>query len=355
MIKNLFKYSLSLFLTIAVLAVICEGYLRYISAIDLRLASSDYTVFRNGKDAFSRVRGWRYAYSSTRVSNENAFVLETSDDDGDRPTPFVAEPRSGSALLGCSYSFGIGVADHETYLWEIAENFPEIQFENKACPGYGTVQCRALLEELLNKSENRRTNSVHYDKIFYGLMLDHLNRNAELRWNEERGNYNIFPWAEYKSGNVIYHEPGVVWWPGSDRFKSIIFFRNLYLNYMEAKMYPRIDWINMCPISDTAMPIDDRIEGLINYKKRLFNGILAEMLELAKNYGAEFYVLFLERNAEDLIDPNLKASGLHTLDISFPFQMKEEYYVMPNCGGHPNAKVHKAWADAFVKQMKDKF
>ncbi|MCR5660851.1 MAG: hypothetical protein K6G50_01850 [bacterium] len=349
--KKIFKISLRIFLRTVLLLTIFENYLCFFSDSDYSLVK-DRIRFIDGKGSFAKLCSWKHLVSEASVSAENCYVIETCDDNGTRPAPYVLEPRSFEMLLGCSYSYGMGVSDHDTYLWRIGEAFPDVQFDNFSFPGYGTVECRVCLEQALQDSQR---DGKHYDKIFYGLMLDHLNRNAGLRWNKKSDNYIVFPWSELVGDNVIYHEQSVIWWPGSDRFKTIIFIRNLYLNYLAYKSEPVIDWFHLLQAENDSSPVDERLQTKIDYRKRLFNAILADMLKMADNYGAELYVLYLERNADDLIDKDLKAKGLRTLDLSFPFDGKQEYWSMPACGGHPNALVHKAWAESFVRQMKDKF
>lgn len=345
--KRCLKYSLRLFLAVTVLLACCEIYFcAFQSHYNIQLAGLGYTKF-DGMTLIERMRGWVWSPCDT-VWREIETVLETADDLGRRPTPYVPFPRKACLALGCSYTFGFGVSDHENYFWRIGEHFTDTRFDNFAVSGYGTVQCRARLEELLKQSCDPAAEEmhVHYDYIFYGLNSDHLRRNGNLRWNDEQGNYIIFPWAENSHGQALYHEPGAIWWPGANLFRSVVFARNIYINHEEKRLESDIDWLNLDKIPDEP----EKIKQLAD-RKELFNGIIAEMLELSNNYGAEFYILFLNGNMDSIIDPELKKKGLHTLDISFPFVGKEEYFVLPNCGGHPNARVHKAWADSFIKQM----
>lgn len=352
MSKRCISYSLKLFFTVAALLAVGELYFCVTadSHPDLRLAGLNFTKF-DGQPLLQRMRGWVCPPCDV-CWRETETVLESTDDSGRRPAPYVPSPRHACLALGCSYTFGYGVKDHDTLFWRAGEHFTNTRFDNFATSGYGTIQCRARLEELLKQSCDPAAGElhVHYDYIFYGLNSDHLRRNGSLRWNEEDGNYIIFPWAENYNDGILYHEPGAIWWPGSNLFRSIVFLRNMYINYEEKRLLADVDWLNLegsieaCP--ENKELARDRIE--------LFNRILAEMLEISQNYGAELYVLFLNGHMDNLIYPELKEKGLHTLDISFPFIGKEEYFVLPHCQGHPNALVHKAWAESFIKQMDGK-
>ncbi len=356
MLKRRFKYCLRFFLSIFLLMAIGENCLCINSGKypGIKLSSIKRQDFANKSSIEKVCCGIEQPCSGK--SWEASEVLETADDLGRRPTPFVINPRNNVLALGCSYTYGIGVKDHDTYLWRIGENFPGTRIDNYADPGYGTVQCRARLEQLLkNSAAAGYANSlssenelfVHYDKIFYGLIGDHLKRNGNVRWNEDaESNYVFFPWAEYSGDGVLYHGAENVWWPGENLFRTVVFFRNLYLKSIVLKHDADIDWLNL-----NKNAYEPRVRRQIDDRLKLFNGVLSEMLELAQNYGAEFYVLHLDGNLDNLIDPVLKERGLKTLDISFPFIGKEEYYALPHCGGHPNALVHKAWAESFIKQM----
>ncbi|MBL4710437.1 MAG: hypothetical protein JKY48_18560 [Flavobacteriales bacterium] len=48
-------------------------------------------------------------------------------------------------LYGCSFTYGMGVNDEETYPWLLQERFRLLKVENRGVPGYGQVQ---LLNEL---------------------------------------------------------------------------------------------------------------------------------------------------------------------------------------------------------------
>ncbi|MCR5661338.1 MAG: hypothetical protein K6G50_04295 [bacterium] len=341
-----------LFLSVAVILAFCENYFCFAadSYPDLRLTGPNYTHF-DGQPLLEKMCGWVCPPHDV-CWRETETVLESSDDLGRRPAPYVPSPRNACLALGCSYTFGYGVKDHDNLFWRIGEHFTDTRFDNFATSGYGTVQCRVRLEELLNQSCDPAAKDmhVHYDYVFYGLNSDHLRRNGNLRWNEEDGNYIIFPWAENYNGGILYHEPGAIRWPGSNLFMSIVFLRNMYINYEENRLLADVDWLNL----EGTREASPEKEELIGDRLDLFNGILAEMLEISQNYGAEFYVLFLNGKMDNLIYPELKKKGLHTLDISFPFIGKEEYYVLPHCEGHPNALVHKAWAESFIKQMDGK-
>lgn len=357
MLKRRAKYCLRLFLLIILLLVLCENYLcigrgRYPGIKLSSLKRQDLCC----KSPAEQVCCWIEQSCSVK-SWETENVLETADDLGKRPTPYVMNPRKKILAVGCSYTFGIGVKDHETYLWRAGEKWRDVRIDNFADPGYGTVQCRARLEVLLKNSialdEAKRSYCgsefpVHYDMIFYGLIGDHLKRNGYLRWNvDSDNNFVLFPRAENSQDGVLYHGSETIWWPVDNLFRTAVCFRNLYLRFLERKFNADIDWLHL-----DKMTTGQRNNPQIKERLELFNGVLSEMLELSHNYGAEFYVLHLDGNMDNLIDPALKNRGLHSVDISFPFIGKDEYYVLPHCAGHPNAIVHKEWSENLVKQMK---
>ncbi len=339
--KNLVKYITRIFLFIVLLIVICENYLLNCSLLEQPGMPEGVQAV---SDDPAYLQGWRNAASNAEISCDDSAILETIDEDGKRATPLVNNPKYYAAFLGCSYAYGMGVRDNETFIWKIAEQLPYVQCDNYGVSGYGTQQCCTWLAHL-NYERLHGKDKYHYDKIFYIFIADHLNRNYEFRFSKNKtSNIVVLPRAEIKKGKILYHGLETLYWPGCDRFAMIIFFRNLYANFL---LLGKRDLLHESFIKNE--------QGLKKGQEAVFNGIIADMLRISENYGAEFYLVYLDRNVDNIIDPELKRNGLHTVDIVYDniYSYKSRVRCLPD--HHPNADVHKYWADSFVRQMKDKF
>jgi len=78
-------------------------------------------------------------------------TLVTTDEHGLRstPDPFAGEPgRSHLATLGCSFTWGVGVDDDETFASQLAARLPDRHVYNFGIPGAGPNDLLAREEEL---------------------------------------------------------------------------------------------------------------------------------------------------------------------------------------------------------------
>ncbi len=87
-------------------------------------------------------------------------VTVTLNDRGYRITPTHPNAKIGIVLLGCSFTEGVGVEDHETYAYRLSELLGEnYQVYNFGFGGYGPHQALALLEsdrlDFLKKSHEK--------------------------------------------------------------------------------------------------------------------------------------------------------------------------------------------------------
>jgi len=70
-------------------------------------------------------------------------------------------------IFGCSFAWGEGVDDDETFPWLIAEQLPAFSVVNFAGPGYGTTHALIRLREALEE-ENRAVIAVLAHGSFHG-------------------------------------------------------------------------------------------------------------------------------------------------------------------------------------------
>ena len=86
-------------------------------------------------------------------------------------TQLPADTLSEMALMGCSFTYGMGVNDHETFAYRVNQHFDSIQVNNYGVPGYGTLQPYLQLKEMIHSGRAPRY-------VVYCYLDFHNERNA---------------------------------------------------------------------------------------------------------------------------------------------------------------------------------
>jgi len=125
-------------------------------------------------------------------------VIYTSGPEGWRmmPDPQTAHPDSEIWFLGCSFTFGAGVQDDETYAYRLAaQAWPDTRVRNFAVSGYGTTNAYLNLKNQLSRRPNPSA-------VVYGWISHHRERNY-LRRSWHRGTYlSTIPKFELVGGKL---------------------------------------------------------------------------------------------------------------------------------------------------------
>ncbi len=314
--KSIFVRAANTFLVGILLFLIAENYLLFKNFPLLGAGNESYILNKNDNDLL----GWTNDENIACVSEENNKAIETTDEKSRRVTPYVPDPSSYAMVLGCSYTFGLGVSDKDNFIWKSGDHFCDTQFDNYAVIGYGTHQCRIMMHRVFEQ------NNAKYSKIFYFFMSEHLRRNRGYLFSPYiHGQYVSQPWACLVHNKPEYHGGGAVCWAGSHIFRTIAFFQRLYIKCLTEHTFTE----------------EDRVP--------LFNAILEEMLEEARLHNAEFYVGFLDASYKNIIYEDLISKGVHVLDMAFPDVLRPQYKLHGT--GHPNAAAHELWSEYFARQM----
>lgn len=83
-------------------------------------------------------------------------VVQTVASDGFRVVPSSAKAAPDGIrlnLYGCSYTYGTGLRDEETFAHRIQENHPDIRIRNRGVSGYGNVQTLLSFENDIKNGE----------------------------------------------------------------------------------------------------------------------------------------------------------------------------------------------------------
>ncbi|MBQ7567236.1 hypothetical protein IJT17_00345, partial [bacterium] len=124
------KYIAICLIYITILSLTAETYLRY----------KGYEPEKSISQRISSIPGFHPDLGWTNLANEKVTAYETPADhqifetvwaNGARSSrPCVLKHNYEVLLLGCSYTYGVGVEDYETYAWHLSKRFPNVSFDN---------------------------------------------------------------------------------------------------------------------------------------------------------------------------------------------------------------------------------
>ena len=231
-------------------------------------------------------------------------------------------------LFGCSYTYGMGVDDDETFAWKLQEKYPEQQVINFGVPGYGTVQS---LLQLIIAWKNRGTPAVvvlnfadfHGERNVlsprYRKALSVGYRQAGHQHDSLMGQSQI-PHADLQEGHLSimwenWDELYQDWW-GRDLFCSVNFWQTFADN---------IHLFDLRPDSVTCQ-------------------LIFEMNRLCQTKEVPFLVTGLtSTQATNTILLKLREQNINAVDISLDLNLPE--YTHYPYDTHPNASAHAKFSE----------
>lgn len=244
----------------------------------------------------------RYGWSNSpnasgRQVNRDFSVSYNLDSEGWRRLPAVA---AGSArgevwFLGCSFTFGVGVEDEQTYPHRLAaQAWPTFQVRNFSVSGWGTTQAHLALEHALKQRSAPQL-------VIYGLIAHHRQRNyLRKSWfAKSRGGW--VPRVEVENGQLRWHGMGA----------------NLEANWEDGSELDEAEY-------------------------RVTEALIRGMARLSREHGVPFVLLLLDDVEARMLDPLRDEPGLHIVDVG---DLSSSFF--PN-EGHPTAVWHQAIAHAIA-------
>ena len=229
-----------------------------------------------------------------RQHDHDFDVTYRLDDQGWRRMPVHPDAPAGSAvwILGCSFTFGAGVEDDETYPYLLASQaWPQVPVRSLAASGWGTTNAYLALQRQLQRSPPPAA-------VLYGWIGHHSRRNHLRKSWFGSVQAKAVPWFELEAGQLR--------WKG--------------LAGPERMVEP-----------DT--PAQDR------HETELSVALIRAMAQAAQAQGSAFVLLILQRNEQDAVLDALQGEpGLHLLDLS---QLSSAFHPLE---GHPMKSWHQAIA-----------
>ncbi len=113
-----------------------------------------------------------------------------------------APPRPEVWVLGCSYTYGYGLNDADTYLWLLQAAFPEYRIINLGVPGYGTVHSLIQFRERVAASPAPALAILAYSGVHDVRNTFDRSRRKEMGGRGPRD--RLFPFARLgQDGSLI--------------------------------------------------------------------------------------------------------------------------------------------------------
>jgi hypothetical protein len=139
-------------------------------------------------------------YRNRLVDDQGALQYDVVYSVGNGRRKTSAEPHDGPELLtaGCSFTFGHGLNDQDTWPWLLQEKLPNYHVANVGCMGYGTDQ------GLLRAEREIRQSSSKISAVIFGFGDFQIERNRGTQgWMA-----TVYPFSKplfaIRSGEVEY-------------------------------------------------------------------------------------------------------------------------------------------------------
>jgi hypothetical protein len=274
------------------------------------------------------VLGWRSkpgTYSIPRKDQPLAPRRVTILPDGSRATGTDATP-SALVLLGCSFTFGEGVSDQDTYAWKLGEHLPGRGVRNFGTIGYGTYQSLLLLERLLARGERPAW-------VLYGYMDNHEIRNvAHPLWtfwllNFSRSGLVAVPSVRLDAAGGLRRDPprSFPLWPLQDRLAVVNLLAQAFLKR------------EVQAVGDESSLVTERL--------------IQQIAELCRQHGIHFGIVFLAAPDENKqrYTRALAATDARVIDCTAALTPERQ---IPH-DGHPTEEAHAEYARCIADALGD--
>lgn len=227
-------------------------------------------------------------------------------------------------LVGCSFTFGWGVNDQDSFAWKLQEQLPRYEVSNHGVGGYGTYQSLLTLERLL-------ADGPPPARVLYGYMQGHEFRNvAHPVWTFSLTKYARqrmveVPFCTVDGDGHLHRQAPERYpeWPLQGHSALVNFLEE---SYMRRKVPER---------TAQAQAVTDQL--------------LLEMAELCRRHGVKFGMLLLL--ADDAMRDHyvrlLREHDVELIDCARPLTPDKK---VPG-DGHPNELLHAEWADCIAAAL----
>lgn len=254
--------------------------------------------------------------------NDVVNFTATHNSNGTRKVPSKIKDNllNKTVLLGCSFTYGYGVNDDQTFAALLQEYYKDIKVENLGVVGYGTVQSFMQLQKLLLESPPNRVilnfSSFHFMRnnltTRYRVNLKIGYKNSSQHVNSLM-NSAQFPYVESTDLKIKHSK-----------------WENIYTNWMGRETFATVNWMQ----SSYEAYRSNKEESLT-----LTAALIDSMNQLCIAKNVDFGIVCLDSTTETKALHN-QLKNIPWLDVYFDFTNKKTthlpYDSHPNIIGHQN-------------------
>ena len=245
------------------------------------------------------------------------------------PRVFTRELRRDIIFVGCSFTYGWGLNDEETFAWKVQAALPYWNVHNFGVDGYGTCQAYMLLKRVFQ--------SEHFHKpvVIYGFIDEHEQRNvADFFWHYLLSNRTA-------TDNIS--------------LPSCILDSSGSISFNPPRPYPHFPFRHTLAVVPIFEKVYLKLEGASRARQSqmITERLMVEMEEFTKAQSGNFAVLFFNRGGsrENHYREFLENRG--TLIIQFDPSEQRNTAALTFPDGHPNTRMTDLIAKSVVKFVKE--
>jgi hypothetical protein len=244
----------------------------------------------------------------------------------------------GPALLaaGCSFTFGHGLNDQDTWPWLLQEHLPEVHVMNVGCMGYGTDQALLAAERQVLQSKG------HINAVVLGFADFQIERNRSPQgWMSI-----VYPFSK----PLFRVSPDGVEYVRQVRFLSA----GSWSDHSEL-------------LGHILNTLGNRIYGIPSHNeaRQLTTALITTFAKRFGSQGVRFAVVMLpyadDRSPQSQVDQNfvvnrLRAAGIPVLVPDFPRLSDDRFetarFTVSHIDRHPNREYNLALTNQIVRFLK---
>jgi hypothetical protein len=230
-------------------------------------------------------------------------------------------------VMGCSYTYGWGLNDRESFSFLLQEAFPAYKMRNFGVPGYGTVQSYLQLKREIRKGNIPTAIIINYADF-------HADRNVlspiyrkHLYMGYQRSNEQVS--ANLEIGRIPYlAESG-------DRYQlSWISWKQMYTNWKGRESLALVNFLQEGADRIASQQVQSTAASLY---------VFARIRDLCEINGIRLWVSGLTCTAptQDFLS-QLQDKQIETLDIALDLSLPQ--FSLHPFDSHPNARAHQHYA-----------
>ena len=301
----------------------------------------DYHISVNPKNAFIGDSKMGIALNPGTYDIELNHQLNfqtTHLENGQRKVCFQPSyPTDTVLMLGCSFTYGYGVNDHENFSSLLQKSNPNLSFNNLGVIGYGSVQSYLQLEQLIKTGQSPKL-------VYLNFSSFHLDRNAMTP--EFKRAMGIGFKQSLEQSNQLMEDSHFPYCSSTQNFKiDYIPWSKMYSDWWGREYFASINWLQ------TQLEIYER------YKMNVIGTsyqVLKEMKDLCHKNNIDFVLVHLNSTEESSeLMQMLKQDGMEILEVGFDFE--DPSITNLPVDSHPNAKGHQKIANSIQQHLNQYF